>query len=278
MAFEIVISGMHGGHSGEDVHRGYGSANQLLIRLLRKLERQHQVSLAEIQGGSFRLALPRDSRAVILTRDDVAETVNNMKADFLQEYQKTCPDLSIQLNAAGARGQKYTSEDFHRILALLSVHPDGIMQMNGVFPGVVESCLNLGYIEERDRELYLETEVRGDYPSTIDDIVEKIACLAELTGASWETFDSYSPWSYDPKSALREKAVAVYRELFDRDMTRVMMQGGLECGILKETIPDLDVISFGPDCRDFHSPGEYLSVSSAKRTWVYLKELLTALK
>lgn len=278
MAFEIVISGMHGGHSGEDVHRGYGSANQLLIRLLRKLERQHQVSLAEIQGGSFRLALPRDSRAVILTRDDVAETVNNMKADFLQEYQKMCPDLSIQLNAAGARGQKYTSEDFHRILALLSVHPDGIMQMNGVFPGVVESCLNLGYIEERDRELYLETEVRGDYPSTIDDIVEKIACLAELTGASWETFDSYSPWSYDPESALREKAVAVYRELFGRDMTRVMMQGGLECGILKETIPDLDVISFGPDCRDFHSPRECLSVSSAKRTWVYLKELLTALK
>lgn len=276
-AWEISITGMHGGHSGEDIDKGYGSANQLMTRVLRQLLRQFDIGLVSIKGGTSRLAISRDCRAVVLTYADLLPTLKKMHQIFMHEYGEVCPDLDISVREVEAKGLKYSGDTFDRIMTLLTLFPDGIMQMNGSFGNIVESSINMGIIDERDGQFYIEAEIRGAYGSTVIDIAEKVAHLVEVKGGTWEKFDGYAPWTYNPDSEMRTKAMEVYKKMYGREMTPVVLHAGLECGFLGDVIPNMDAISIGPDSRSFHSPNECLSISSTKRVWNYLKELLTEL-
>lgn len=277
-AWEISITGMHGGHSGEDIDKGYGSANQLMTRVLRQLLRQFDIGLVSIKGGTSRLAISRDCKAVVLTYADLLPTLKKMHQIFMREYGEVCPDLDISVREVEAKGLKYSGDTFDRIMTLLTLFPDGIMKMNGSFRGVVESSINMGIIDERNGQFYIEAEIRGGYGSTVIDIADKVAHLVEVKGGTWEKFAGYAPWSYNPDSELREKATEVYEKLYGGEMKPIVLHAGLECGFLGDIIPNMDAIAIGPNCKSFHSPNECLSISSTKRVWKYLKKLLAELR
>ena len=298
-AFRISISGMHGGHSGEDIHRGYGSAIQLIIRMLRRLYAElEEVHLAEVSGGTNRLAISRDAAATVLVpeKDSVklcglADSISEL---FRKEYNVTGADMVIKCEKVKAPAYMLTDESFGHIISLMSIAPDGIQKMSGAVPGVVESSLNIGEIRilsgkeetkteaenepaaEQAEQFELVAEVRGAFRSTVEDIIEKLSACAELFGGDIITHDSYSAWSFDPDSELRAKAVQVYRDVFGEELQPLAVHAGIEIGLFMDSFDKLDAISLGPDCWSFHSPDEHMSISSARREWKFLKALISA--
>lgn len=278
-AYDLEISGMNGGHSGEDIHRGYGSAIQLIIRMLRCLFAEFEdIHLASIHGGTNRLAISRDAGATILITEEEDERFKNIFEDlselFRKEYNVTGKEMKVECEQVEEPSEILTDESFDDIVSLMSIAPDGIQKMNGAIPGVVESSLNIGEIRLLESEFEFVAEVRGAFRSTVTDIIEKLVTCAELFGGHLTTHDQYSAWSYDPNSELRAKAKEVYHDLFNEDLEEIAVHAGIEIGLFMDSFDTLDAISLGPDCWSFHSPDEHMSISSARREWRFLKALL----
>ncbi|MGX8773471.1 MAG: aminoacyl-histidine dipeptidase [Bacillota bacterium] len=273
-AFKIRLSGLQGGHSGEDIHRGRGNAISLLLRLLEAPE----LKTVSIHGGTNRLAIPREAEAVVLAADGdtVDRCVSDAKAIFRKEYSGTAPDLEIDAAAAEAEAP-LTEESFKKLAAVLRLYPNGIVQMNGNLEGLVESSDNIGIVAADGGEMKLTSEVRGAYRTTVDDIVKTIEALADMVGAETRCFDGYVPWEFAAESELRPLAVNTYKELYGGEMKELALHAGLECGFFAEKKPGMDIISIGPDCRSFHSPEERVRAESVVHFYELLKAVLAEL-
>ena len=235
--FRIHLTGLTGGHSGEDIHRGRGNAISLLLRLME----DPRLQTVSISGGTNRLAIPREAEAIVLADSD--ETLRACAAEY---------------KAAAYR-----------------LYPNGIVQMNGSFEGLVESSDNIGIISTENDTLTLTSEVRGAYQSTVDDIVKSIEALAAMTGARVSYFNGYVPWEYAADSQLRAIATETFAEMNEgAQMKQIALHAGLECGFFAEKQPGIDLISIGPDCQFFHSPKERVSASSVMRFYEFLKAIL----
>ncbi|MGN0976512.1 MAG: beta-Ala-His dipeptidase [Faecousia sp.] len=277
---QLTVSGLPGGHSGEDIHRGHGSAIQLLTRVLRRCRDRFDLFLCAMDSGSSRLAISRDASALIWVCGDASgfrETVSQMEQTFRREYQAVAPGLALSLTEADKTETCCTQASFDRVLAALSLFPDGIRQMNGAFPGMVESSDNLGVLKTEPGKLTLTAEIRGGFASTVEDLQERMALLAGLLGGSCRFFSQYAPWESRADSPLRAAAEKTYRALFGEELVAKAVHAGLECGSFLQRIPELDAIALGPNCQQFHSPQERMSISSAKRSWKLLQALLEAL-
>ncbi len=301
----VTISGLEGGHSGEDIHRGRGSAIALLARGLQsckenlhgvqgcedglqssKADGRSELRIVEFTGGTSRLAISREAGTVFAIAETDVEACEQLWSELEQqwkkEYETTAKRLHVQVqtgtkesNDCGTKKQScYTAESGEKILAALRLFPDGIQQMNGTFPGTVESSNNLGIVRTEETELVLTAEARGAYASTIEAIRQKVLCLADLLGGTCEFFAAYVPWEYRSDSPLRRLAMDTYREAFRTELKPVVVHAGIECGFFLQAKPELDAISIGPTAQYFHSPKERLQVSSTLREWMFLKELL----
>ena len=272
--YKVSVKGLLGGHSGEDIHRGRGNAITLLIRLLEN----PAFKVVSIEGGTNRLAIPREAFALVLAEDDeaVSDAVETWKSAFRREYGSAAPDLDVTFEDAKA-GLPFTSESFRRIAAAVRLYPNGIVNMNGCFESTVESSDNIGIITTEGDELKLVSEVRGAYRTTVDSIVKSIDVLAELLGAKVQLFNGYIPWEYDDCSELKDLALDVYEDMYGSSMECIALHAGLECSFFAEKKPGLDIIAIGPDCLCFHSPEERVNIPSTLRFMEFLKELLRRL-
>lgn len=272
--YRLAVSGLLGGHSGEDIHRGRGNAITLLIRLLEN----PAFKVVSIEGGTNRLAIPREAFAVVLAEDEesVRRAVSHAKAAFRREYGSSAPDLDVTFEDAKA-GLPLTSDSFNRIAAAVRLYPNGIVNMNGCFECTVESSDNIGIISTKSDELRLVSEVRGAYRTTVDSVVKSIEALAGLLGAKVQLFNGYIPWEYNDSSALKELALSVYEEMYGKAMECIALHAGLECGFFAEKKPGLDIIAIGPDCLYFHSPQERVNIPSTLRFMDFIKKLLSRL-
>ena len=263
-AWRIRVTGLMGGHSGEDIHRGRGNAINLLLRVLENSNLQ----TVSISGGTNRLAIPRE--------DTVRSIIDNAKAVFRREYSGAAPDLDIICEEAEA-APPLTDAAFIKIAAAVRFYPNGIVNMNGSFDGLVESSDNIGIISTEGGVLTITSEVRGAYRSTVDDIVKTIDLLAATLGAGVEYFAAYVPWEFSADSELRNLAVGLYKEMFGSEMKQLALHAGLECGFFAEKRPGMDIISIGPDCEYFHSPRERVRAASIINSYNFLKEMLRRL-
>ncbi len=273
-AWRIRVTGLMGGHSGEDIHRGRGNAINLLLRVLENSNLQ----TVSISGGTNRLAIPREAEAVVLAADEdtVRSIIDNAKAVFRREYSGAAPDLDIICEEAEA-APPLTDAAFIKIAAAVRFYPNGIVNMNGSFDGLVESSDNIGIISTEGGVLTITSEVRGAYRSTVDDIVKTIDLLAATLGAGVEYFAAYVPWEFSADSELRNLAVGLYKEMFGSEMKQLALHAGLECGFFAEKRPGMDIISIGPDCEYFHSPRERVRAASIINSYNFLKEMLRRL-
>ncbi|MGN1377425.1 MAG: beta-Ala-His dipeptidase [Dorea sp.] len=276
---KLSITGLPGGHSGEDIHRGHGSAIQLMTRVLRRLFDKFNISLCELNSGTSRLAISREAHAILLsTEGDIPALhteLHRLEQELCKEYQAVAPSLVLTFSDMTNQPDVcYTQSSFERVLNALSLFPDGIQQMNGAFPGMVESSNNLGIVKTEKEKIILTAEIRGGFSSTIIDLQEKIMLLSRLFGGTCRFFSQYAPWESRSDSPLRKVVIKTYRELYDKEMEAHVVHAGIECGCFLQKIPELDAISIGLDCQHFHSPQERMNIPSSKRCWKLVQTLL----
>lgn len=278
--YQISIHNMTGGHSGEDIHRGHGSANQLMGRMLYKAQAACNCRICALEGGSFRLAIPRDaSMTVALSpkdRDAFEEALARTRREFFKEYEVTAPNMEIAWEEISDEkpARKLSTSCQKAFLYVNYLSADGINAMSGAIPGNVESSDNMGELHLDSELMTFVYEIRASFDSTRAYLEEKLKLMAEIVGGEIEFFSGYPGWEFQAKSRIRDLAVKVYRDMFKEDPVITSVHAGLECGCFFPGNPQLDAISIGPDAWDFHSPTERVSISSTEKVYELLKELI----
>lgn len=274
--FSITIEGMKGGHSGEDIHRGRGNAILLLFRLIDNEE----LRLVSVTAGTSRLALPRNAEAIVLAKDSntVQKLASEMEQTIIREYGELASQMKITVECLSENVKPLTKESSLKALRFVKLVPNGIVNMNGAFDGIVESSCNMGVLNIANGKLEAVCEARGQYQTTVDDIAEKISLLAEMMDGKVEFFAAYAPWEYEHESELRSFACKIYNELFNGMPEVITLHAGLECGMFAEKTDGLDIMSIGPNCEYFHSINERVSISSTRKFYKFLIAMLEKMK
>lgn len=276
-AYEISVSGLKGGHSGSEINLQRANAIKVLARLFNSVK--ESIRLSSIEGGIKHNAIPSQAKAVFVTEkyDGIRDTLDKLIADIKEEYRVEEPGLSITINPSTSK-EVYTKKLSKSLLDFLMILPDGVQYISKDIENLVQTSLNNAIIGENDGEIILVTSVRSASSSSLTEILSRIEIMSDVFGAETRIYAEYPAWQYESESKLRDIAVRTYEELYGKKPHIDSIHAGLECGLLKGILPNTDMISFGPDIKNAHSPLEYMSISSVQRVWNYTKKLLENLK
>ncbi len=278
LLFRLKVSGLRGGHSGLDIHRGRGNAIKLLNRVLKALA-PCGARLSSIDGGNKRNAIPREARATIAlpekSLDAALKKVTELAALYKAEYAATDSGVELtigKLRSGNDRVMKRASAN--AILNLLSVVPHGVIAMNAAISGLVETSTNLARVFTEKNAVVIETSQRSSVESEKADIVATVCAAFDLVGAKVSHGDGYAGWRPDLASPILKTAQAVYRKKFNNDPIVKAIHAGLECGIIGDKYPGMDMLSIGPTLEMAHSPEERVKIESVEHIWEYLVAIL----
>lgn len=284
MRYKIELSSFQGGHSGMEIDKWHINPVILMGRLLSELAEHSSVRLLSLEGGNKDNAIPREAMAEILIPISEGNKLEQMfarlKEEFLSEFLSMEPEMKMFLTAIGeGDGDALFDKDFSNILFFLLESPAGVQAMSADIPGLVETSLNLGVFELQKENLKVSYALRSSKNTARIALEKKIKrYIMHFPGGSASTRGEYPAWEYRKHSPLRDLCTAVYKERYQKDMKVEAIHAGLECGIFSEKLKDLDCVSLGADVFDVHTPKERLSISSTKRTYEYLWEILKKAK
>lgn len=275
----IRIKGLKGGHSGSEIDKGRGNSNKLMGRALKELSDKVKFNLVSIEGGSKDNAIPREADAIIAVsnsdKENVVEFIKELDATYKKELSATDEDVTINVEEVNSDiKEKLTSSCTERIIELIHLYPNGISTMSGDIDGLVESSSNLGVVVTNDTKVELHSAVRSSVETLKWEIIDRMRSLTSLINGDFETSAAYPGWEYRKESKIRDLCVKTYQDMYKKDPVVYAIHAGVECGLFEEKLGELDMISFGPDIKDAHTPDEHLSISSTERVWQYLLELL----
>ena len=281
--FELIVSGLKGGHSGIDINRGRGNSNKIIGRILGRLSRELDYDLYHIEGGSKANAIPRYAKAKIMIPKDNYEKVESflfaLKQELKNEFFHSDKGIVIELNRITEKVDRVFSDNTkNKLITALNLLPNGVQSMSMAIEGLVESSNNLGVIKTFENQITLESAIRSSVGTLRQYISEQIELLANIIGASFERTSSYPAWQYKENSYIREVIKETYRELYNEEINVSAIHAGLECGIFDEKFDDIDMVSLGPNMYGVHAPGEKLSISSTERTYNLLLKVLEKIK
>ena len=277
--YDIWIKGLKGGHSGVEIDKGRANSNILMGRVLLALEGKVDYSVIAMTGGLKDNAIPRETKGSLLVNPQDTEklesVIKRVGEDIAKEFVATDPDITVILEDRGV-GEAMTLTEMCRrkVVALINLLPNGIQAMSGDIPGLVETSLNLGVLILDDKELTLRYAVRSSVRTAKEYVTDKLRFLTEELGGSLVIEGDYPAWEYKKDSQLREDMIRVYREMYGKEPVIQAIHAGLECGLLAGKIADLDAVSLGPDMVGVHTTEEKLSISSTKRVWEYIVEVI----
>ena len=281
--YEVIVNGLKGGHSGQEIQVGLGNAVKILGRSLYSLFQKVDGDLIEIEGGAKPNAIPRYARALVAIDEsdikDVQDLIVELNSEFVTELGKVDPDVRINFEKSKEACDKVLAKDLRdRIVNLLNLLPNGVISMSKNIHGLVETSVNVGVIENEEDSINIISDIRSSVSSHKEYIgsVNKIA--AKTFGADVEVIAKYPAWEYKENSPLREVAKEAYKEVSGKEFKLEAIHAGLECGIFVETIGDIDMLSIGPNMKGVHAPGEHLSISSTERVFDFLIKILENLK
>lgn len=276
---ELSISGLKGGHSGMEIIKQRGNANKLMGRLLDHIRRKSHITLSSISGGTKHNAITNIAKASFLAEDldGIKDRVEKFSKSLKEEYRVEDPALKVEIKEVEI-DKTYTKQLSEDLIDYLIMSPNGVQYMSKDIEGLVQTSLNLAIIEEKEGEIVITTSVRSASSTSLREILRVLEIIGKRTGATIEELGNYPAWQYDENSKIRDKALEVYRSLFKEEAEVSAIHAGLECGLLKEILPDTDMISFGPNIFDVHTEKENISISSAGRIWEFLVALLESMK
>ena len=275
----ISVTGLAGGHSGREINRGYDSAIAVLGRFLLALSDSVPFLIARVEGGNGYTSISRDAFAeIIFAPSDmpaVRGAVEQLQEVMRQEHPRTGNGIEVSLSDAALPTQAAQAQS---VIAWLTLSPNGIVQMNEMFPAVVESSVNLGTVKTDKERMYFKFDIRSLPEQMGQFSYNRIALLAKMTGANCSTSLQYPSWTLREPSALRSAAVDAYRQLNGSEPEVLSIHVGLEVGYFCRRKPQLDTISIGPLRWGAHGPAEAMNIPSLYRCFEYLKALLAALR
>lgn len=276
---QLTVAGLRGGHSGADIHLGRGNANKVLIRLLQELGSMTNLRVASFQGGTARNALAREAFAVVAyPAADAAAVAARLDAyQALMRFELAGVDEGISLAANPATADSVmAAADQQQVFAALHAAPHGVKRMSQRVHGVVETSNNLGVISIADGKVFTNLMVRSLLDSGFANLASEIRALFTLAGFAVETEGGYPGWAPNPSSPLLALCQRVFREKFGAESAVQVIHAGLECGIIGAKYPHMDMVSFGPNIRGAHAPGERVEVESVGKAWQLLQAILAA--
>ena len=279
VAFKIGVSGLLGGHSGDDIEKGRGNSIKILNRFLYQLIESCEYRIATFQGGNLRNAIPREASVIIVVPADKKEhltvELNLFRAEMENELYKKEPKFKILLESTEMPSSVIDTESQKKLISVLYAIPHGIHSMSFRMPGMVETSTNLASIKFKPGSVIeIVTSQRSDQESGKQDIYQMVESVFRLIGAEVKRGDGYCGWTPNPSSYVLEVSRKCYEALFGVKPIVRSIHAGLECGLFLEKFPDLDMISFGPTLKGVHSPDEKIEIASVEKFWKFLTELL----
>jgi dipeptidase D len=279
IACRLTVTGLKGGHSGLEIDKGRGNAIKILNRTLAQLGELGS-RLSSIEGGNKRNAIPRECSAVVFIpkrkRPDADAIVKSSNAALKGEVAAVDPDLVIGLtDVPGTKKGKVIPKALQSALVkTIAGLSHGVLKMSADIPGLVETSANVAVINTSKKAIVLATSQRSSVASELDEAVQSAVSVFELAGADVEQTDGYPGWKPNLQSPILKLAKQTYKSLFGKEPEVKAIHAGLECGIIGERIPGMDMVSFGPTLEGVHSPDEKIYIDSVEKFWNFLLAIL----
>jgi len=276
--WRLKVSGLKGGHSGVDIHQGRGNALRILGRTLQTLLDKQSVQIADIKGGNARNVIPREAYALLVVDDakanDVRALVQTAETDVRTDLGGFDPGVSITLEKESAAKNVLSATDAKALADLLASAPHGVLAMSPDIAGLVQTSTNLATTAIVDGTIEVGTSQRSAIESSKLSAARMFATVARLAGFEVEFGSRYPGWKPEPKSEVVVKLQKIHEDALGEPARLMAMHAGLECGVIGEKYPGMQLISFGPTIVDVHSPSERVQISTVQTFWKFLKAAL----
>lgn len=277
-AWRIKVTGLQGGHSGVDIHEGRGNALRIMGSVLQDLLNRLPAQLAQVNGGSAHNAIPREAVAVVVSdparESEVKSLVAATEVTYKTELGGFDPGLQITVEKTDRPAMVMDAVDGKNIAALLVTMPTGVLAMSPDVPGLVQTSTNLATITTKGDMVEVITSQRSAIVTSKEAAARTVATVCHMAGFEAEHNGDYPGWKPEPNNELVRKLQQVHEKLFGHPAKLIAMHAGLECGVIGEKYPGMQLISFGPTILNPHSPNERVQISSVQNFWKYLRLVL----
>jgi dipeptidase D len=279
VGFEISITGLHGGHSGDEIHKGFGNSVKLMNRILWNLSKQFDISVSKFDGGNLRNAIPREAFAVIVvdraSKDHVIDWVLNFTNVLQEEYGEIEKDLKITIIETETPSSVMDKESQLRLLNSLTCCPHGVVAWSREMDNLVETSTNLASVSFLgENNIKIITTQRSSVESSKHDVAGMVESCLKLAGAKVVHSDGYPGWKPSLKSEILKITRKSYVSLFGREPLVRAIHAGLECGLIYEKFKGIDMISFGPSIKGAHTPEEKIEIKTVGMFWNLLTDVI----
>ena len=280
-AWRISVKGLNGGHSGMDIHKGLGNANKIMNRLLYKGFELFGLAVSEINGGSLRNAIPRESESIIILPknkiNDFNTAFEQLIKDIKFELKTTEPTLQIGLQEVPLPDLIMNSVSQIQLINAIYSVSNGVYRMSADIDNLVETSNNLARVIVKDGKIFIACLTRSSIESSKMDLAQALEANFKMANLQVSFSGSYPGWTPNVSSPILKVLTSVYEQLHQKKPKVVACHAGLECGILGKNYPNMDMISFGPTILGAHSPDERVSISSVQKYWRFVLEILKAI-
>jgi dipeptidase D len=278
VALDIAVSGLVGGHSGMEIDKGRGNAVKILNRVLMALE-DTGARLARIDGGNKRNAIPREASALVFVpsarADDARAIVKEWNTTLRAELATVDPDLKVEAtNAKTRKGTVLKKKSQRQITRAIAALPHGVIKMSADIAGLVETSTNAAMIATRGKKVAMATSQRSSVASEIQEIAQTVRTIFEMAGAEVSQGDGYPGWKPNLDSPILKVAKGTYKKMYGKEPEVKAIHAGLECGIIGEKYPGMDMVSFGPTMAGVHSPDEKIYIDTVPKFYAFLLGIL----
>jgi len=278
----VTLKGLKGGHSGVDIHLQRGNAIQLLSRALSAVLREQPFYLADCNGGNMHNAIPREAYADVViplqSKDSVIRSLDLTLEGIRKEYLPVEPEMEFSIDGSNRFANILEFESGQAVLNLLSALPHGVLTMSYQIQDLVETSANLATAGIDQGALRVHMSYRSSSASALDGVALKVEAVSELAGARAERVEGYPGWQPDVNSLLLRIAREVHLRVLGVEAEIKAIHAGLECGLIKEKYPTMDMISIGPQIEYPHSPDEQVEINSVDSFYRLLIALLERLE
>jgi len=270
-AYKIMVSGLKGGHSGDEIEKGHANANKILNRFLWTNKGEFNMKLNYFDGGNLRNAIAREAYAICLIPElmesKLISAVRKFKKMSRSEFSITEPYMEITINPIEIPDNVIDDESFTELVNAIYACPHGVIAMSQSIENFVETSTNLASVKFLDDEILITTSQRSSVESEKQDITNMVKSVFNLAGGRTKTSDGYPGWTPNPDSEIMNITVDSYKKLFKMEPEVLAIHAGLECGLIGDKYPEMDMISFGPTIKRAHSPEEKIEIDSVSKFW-----------
>lgn len=272
--FEVKVGGLQGGHSGGDINKKRANAIKLLVSYLDILNKKTTVYIGDIKGGNLRNAIPREAMAIVAVpfaeKEMVRVEINHFIADMEREFSDEEKTMFVELNSTDSLPRVLTKQLSADLIGALNDCPHGVIEMNEEIPSLVETSTNLAALQIKEDNILIETSQRSADEGKKQAIAERVGEVFREIGGDIKKGKDYPGWKMDVKSPLLQRMKSIYTTMFGVEPKIEIVHAGLECGVIAQKYPEMEMISIGPTIVNPHSPSESVNIASVDKCWKFL--------